>query len=250
LEISVTVGAIEPFNTLAMLLRYFGNSAFEWVGNGGQKVLIDPFQNSSWNRWFRMEMPKLQVDTVVVSHDHFDHNAIERCLGSPEVIDRPGHYRVGGIAITTVKGRHAKPQWYQWWGYGQNLVTVVESEQIRFCHWGDNADITPRLRQDLGKIDVLMLPIDESEHLLEWREVDHIIRTLVPKVVIPTHYRIREFNTVDCPLRPLQSWLRGQAVTHWPNTGIELNSKSLTELNRQVWVMEPALHVDYGFVGV
>lgn len=235
-----------------MELKYFGNCAFEWVTEAGYKILIDPFRNSSWSSWFRTRMPRIKVDVILVSHPHFDHNATSELLGEPQIITQPGRYQGPDIIVQGIAGRHARPRWHSWWhrqffGY-RNTIFVLETEGLRFCHWGDNnADVNKKLRQSLGQIDVLMLPIDESEHLLSMTEVDAVIKALAPKIIIPMHYRIQGLSSDSCPLKPINHWLTKQhRIRRVPSSGISLHSEDIRELPHEVWVFQPFLFSEQG----
>jgi len=233
-----------------MQLRFFGNCAFEWITSSGCKVFIDPFQNSSWSAWFKVKMPHLYPDVVLVTHPHFDHNAVGALLGKPQVITRPGHYRGPDVDIYGIAGRHSRPKQHSWWyrqlmGY-RNTIFVVETEGLRFCHWGDNnSRISQRVIDALGQIDVLMLPMDGGEHLLSWPEIEKITGILNPKILIPMHYRMPGLTTESCPLKTIDDWLALQPrVRHVPVEGVTLGRRDLDGLPREVWVFKPLLHVE------
>ena len=57
----------------------------------------------------------------------------------------------------------------------------------------------------VGRVDVLMAPIDGEEHILEYTAVAAMREALSPAWVIPMHYRIAELETN--PSSP-QSWIR------------------------------------------
>lgn len=67
--------------------------------------------------------------------------------------------------------------------------------------------------RELGRVDILMLPIDAKEHILKAAEVDAIRKALRPRVVVPMHYRLPDLErSPDAPqgLGDVDPWLAGQ----------------------------------------
>ncbi len=64
------------------MLSYYGHCAFLWTSPGGVRVLIDPFGNSNESHWFQDAFPPVESDVVLVTHDHFDHNAVHVIPGN------------------------------------------------------------------------------------------------------------------------------------------------------------------------
>ena len=60
-----------------MKLSYYGHCAFKWTSPAGVRILIDPYGNSEQSYWFVREFPPIETDLLLVTHDHFDHNAEE-----------------------------------------------------------------------------------------------------------------------------------------------------------------------------
>ena len=69
-----------------------------------------------------------------------------------------------------------------------HCLIVVETGGMRIVHWGDNRhDPPPEIWEALGRIDVALLPVDDSQHVMGFAMTEHIIETLRPHVVIPQH---------------------------------------------------------------
>ncbi len=68
--------------------------------------------------------------------------------------------------------------------------------------------------RELGRVDVLMMPIDADYHILSELEISDILHSLTPRVLIPMHYRLPDLeNAPDEPddLGPIDPWLEGRA---------------------------------------
>lgn len=227
------------------ILKYRGHSSFEYILPSGKSILIDPYKNSLFSKWFLKQFPKTKTDVLLISHPHFDHSAIER-IESSEIIDSETIKEIDDCKIYVIQGHHARPTKYSWWflfffGH-KNLIFIFEINGVRLCHWGDNdSNLYEKLLQNLGSIDVLLLPVDESEHLLTLEEVEMISEKLSPKVVVPTHYLIPELTSPKSTLKSIDNWLKQKTnVKYISQEGIEI-SKDVLPSSQEVWVFQPIL---------
>ena len=89
-------------------LRYMGLSSFLWTSSSGYRVLIDPYQNPQYESpWFVRAFPPVSADLVLITHNHFDHNAIYRIAGTPSVLRGSGNFETEGLKVMSVRGEHA-----------------------------------------------------------------------------------------------------------------------------------------------
>ncbi len=192
-----------------MSVTYLGHSAFLFEDLAGEKVLIDPFGNDEENYWFLKSFPSLEVDLVAVTHDHFDHNAVEALPSHTPVMSDAGARQVGNTTISGVRDLHSGSSGRAGMA---NVIFLVEHEGVRYCHVGDNRHELPDdVVQQLGKVDVLMTPADDSCHLLTFDEVDTLVDVLDPKIVIPMHYYIDGLTTRESTLEGPDGWVRKQS---------------------------------------
>jgi L-ascorbate metabolism protein UlaG (beta-lactamase superfamily) len=181
----------------------------------GSRILIDPYASRVWLGY---DFPdELATDAILITHPHFDHDGgefIGRTVPwTPEtcVLREPGSYTVADFHITGIRGKHADP-----WGkeFGQrNTMWRIEVDGLSMAHLGDNGALTRDNVRDLGRVHILMIPIDACEHILKNAEVEGIRRTVQPLVLIPMHYRHPDLeSSEDSPLGlgPIDPWLTGQ----------------------------------------
>ena len=192
-----------------MSVTYLGHAAFLFEDSSGERTLIDPFGNDAENYWFLKTFPSLEVDLVAVTHDHFDHNAVDALPGGTSVMTDAGIRQVGNTTVTGVRDLHSGES-------GRagmvNVIYLIEHEGVRYCHVGDNRhDIPEDVIGQLGKVDVLFAPADDSCHLLTFDEVDTLVDVLDPKIVIPMHYYIEGLTTVESMLGGPNGWVRKQS---------------------------------------
>jgi|Deesub1362A_J573_1020465.scaffolds.fasta_scaffold01825_12 L-ascorbate metabolism protein UlaG (beta-lactamase superfamily) len=214
-------------------LQYFGHASFLWITPDGVRILIDPFGNSPEKTWFLKPFPRTACDILLITHPHFDHNAFERIEGRPSIIRNPIALEGDDFYIRGVMGRHAK-------GYGEefdqeNLIFVLEIGGIVFCHIGDNrADLGRDILKAIGLIDVLLVPIDGLNHLLNDAEVERLIQSLRPLIVIPMHYHIPDLMAPKIPLGGIEKWV-SQRVNARNIESSTVKISSLPE-QRETWV--------------
>ncbi len=115
------------------------------------------------------------------------------------------------MTITGIRGKHADPFGKE---FGQtNTIWLLEVDGLRIAHLGDNGPLTEANLQELGRVDILMIPIDAKHHILKEPEIDAIRKSLRPRVLIPMHYRIPDLepSAVTLPdLGEISPWLEAQ----------------------------------------
>jgi len=211
-------------------IAYFGGSAFRITSPAGLTVMIDPWRNlptGKWD-WYFHDFPLTAVDIGVSTHAHFDHDALH-CLDASVLLDRLiGRYGFGDLVIEGIADKHAIDPTHASYDFhrinsffgGQNLVPpdnarswdncliTLETGGLRVLHWGDNRhDPPPAVWDRLGRIDILLMPVDDSQHVMGNVMVDAVIERVRPKVVIPHHYYIWNVVQRQSTLLPATGWL-------------------------------------------
>lgn len=231
-----------------VVLEYLGHSAFLWTTPSGTRILIDPFGNpgdprpapsfgTAGPRWFIRPFPPVECDVVLVTHPHFDHDAVDRVPGRPTIVR--GALRIEGrdFRVRGYRGRHARHFGTE---FGQrNVIFTLDIAGVSFCHLGDNrAELPKDFLESAGKVDVLMVSVDGNDHLLTPEEVDLVINTLDPRVVMPTHYRVEGLTDPGAPLGGIEDWLARQPnIRFVDNARVRLSPPDLPE-EREVWTVD------------
>jgi len=205
-------------------LEYIAHASFRIHTGDGCRLLLDPYASRVWLGYDFP--PGIGADAVVITHPHYDHDAgrfrelpeADSILGveGRRVFDEPDTVRLGDARLVGVAGKHADPYGEE---FGQrNTIWVVEVGGIRFAHLGDNGPLDEELARRLGRVDVLLVPVDGVEHILTWEEVE----------------RIRAL------LRPVDPWLEGrERVRRLGTHRIVLSAGDLPEAP-EVWVFSHA----------
>ncbi len=235
--IELQQGAVEP-STDAVGLSYYGSSAFMVTSPLGVTVMIDPWRNlptRKWD-WYFHDFPKTQVDIGVSTHAHFDHDALHR-LDANVLLDRPiGAFEFADVRIFGIADKHATDSSYATYDFKKiikqfgnvdieppdnprswdNCPVVVETGGLRILHWGDNRHDPPDEVWDaFGRIDIALLPVDDSQHVMGFPHTAEIIERLGPSVVVPHHYYIWDVVARSSTLLPAEPWVRRQPHARW-----------------------------------
>ncbi|MEM9440808.1 MAG: MBL fold metallo-hydrolase [Pseudomonadota bacterium] len=237
-------------------IDYYGHCALKITSPAGLSILFDPWRNDpsgAWGLWYPNEFPKTVVDISMSTHAHFDHDALFR-PESTMVLDRMvGSWAFADVSITGLADKHAceAPGWYAWTNalaeFGQNacppdnpghmdmVMYVVETGGIRTLIWGDNRHNPPESVWDaMGRIDVLTLPIDGSEHILSYEQGNAIVERLQPKVVIPTHYLNEATTLTLSTLASADEWVESQkSFAKLDTPTLKLAAADMADMDRE-----------------
>jgi L-ascorbate metabolism protein UlaG (beta-lactamase superfamily) len=202
--------------TRPLTIEYIAHACFRVTSPSGKQVLIDPFASRIWLGYDFP--PNIHADAVLISHPHYDHDsgeAMRRQVPWPPetlVLRTPGVHQLGDITVVGLAGKHADP-----WGkeFGQsNTIWLVKLGGLRIVHLGDNGPLTDANVRELGRVDVLMIPIDSQFHILKADQIAAIRAQLSPTVLIPMHYRHDDLETSpDKPeqLGGIDEWAKREA---------------------------------------
>jgi len=92
-----------------------------------------------------------------------------------------------------------------------NYIQVVETGGLRIAHWGDNRPVPPDYVFDALKgVDVLIITIDGSSHILSYDNIAAAIDRIKPKIVIPGHYYTKGASSVLTTLSDASEWVGRQ----------------------------------------
>lgn len=240
-------------------LAFFGSSAFRITSPAGISVMCDPWRNfptRKWDWYFR-DFPRVPVDIGVSTHAHFDHDALHR-LDAHVLIDRLiGTYTFGDVTIRGIADKHetdsssaiydfkkiildfdgidiTPPNNPRSWDH---CLIVIETGGLRIVDWGDNRHNPPEEVWDmLGDIDIALLPVDGSRHVMGFHQVEHIIDRLKPNVVVPHHYYIYDVIQRQSTLQTADAWVEEKPDAVW------LDGPTNTYTPEEVRALDRAVH--------
>ncbi len=145
----------------------------------------------------------VDADIVLVTHDHYDHNAVEVASGRDSTVLRwvEGFKSIGDISLRGFKFYHDKSRGML---RGETIAYSILVENLRILHLGDiGHTLTEEDVSKLAPIDILLIPVG-GVYTIDHYEAWTIIQALKPKIVIPMHYWIPGALT---PLNPIERFL-------------------------------------------
>jgi L-ascorbate metabolism protein UlaG (beta-lactamase superfamily) len=164
-----------------MLIRWYGHSCFAITTAAGTRIVIDPFDGT-----IGYDIPRVEADVVLVTHDHYDHNYTDAMIGDPEIINTPVSRNFKDVSITTVSTFHDDLGGEK---RGPNIVFVIEADGLRMCHLGDLGHVLTRNQlAEIGRVDVLFIPVG-GVFTINACSAMEVVNQLKPKVVIPMHFK-------------------------------------------------------------
>jgi L-ascorbate metabolism protein UlaG (beta-lactamase superfamily) len=228
----------DPTHPGDVKIEFYGHDAFKITSPSGLTVLTDPWRNDStgaYPKWFVTDFPAMQVDIVLSTHAHFDHDAVERPNGLMVLERLVGEYRLGDIEIVGLADKHkcddSSKESRELTCPPNNVIPfdnaiqIVETGGLRIAIWGDNrAAPDPSLDRYLKNVDVLILPI---QTVLTREEVDTILRKYDPKTIIPAHYFLKGLTTDMSGVESVDAWVHEQERIH-PADVYRLDNPELT----------------------
>ncbi len=215
-----------------MRIQWLGHACFRIESAEGKIILIDPYDES-----VPYKAPQGPADVVLVTHDHFDHNAVGRVPGTPTVVRGTAEQTAQGITFRGIPAFHDTEGGRK---RGRDVIFRFELDGVVLAHFGDlGHTLTEEQRKPLQEVEIAFLPVGGQFTIGAKEAVD--VAKMLPslKVVFPMHYRTDAIP--DWPIRPLEEFLE---VNPFPAKQLESSEVELTRDDlppqREVWVLKHA----------
>jgi len=181
-----------------MIITCIGHAEFLLELENGMRIVTDPYDASCG-----YPVPEVKAETVLVSHGHHDHCAVENVQGVERVIDTAGQHTLApDVKVTAVPCFHDDAEGSK---RGKNLMFLVEAEGLRVAHLGDLGHLpTKEQAATLAPVDVLMLPVG-GFFTIDAATARETARLLQAQVILPMHYRTQA--NADWPIAPVDDFL-------------------------------------------
>lgn len=196
-------------------IRWWGHACVEVV-YAGKRLMIDPHDGGGlgvgWNP------PPSGPDYVLVTHEHYDHNAVEKVATSSTKVYRE---HVGKISLPPFQVEGVKVPHDEWGGKlrGEVVAYIVQAGDLRLAHLGDiGGRPSEQVLEKLYGVHIAFAPAG-GVYTLHPKQVLELAREIDAKVLIPIHYWL---PGIQLPLEPLDTILRyakkWRVVHHESNT--------------------------------
>lgn len=143
------------------------------------------------------------------------------------IIDGPGEYEVHNCSIKGIAARiHSQPAD----AAKEATIYRMDFDDLSVAVLGH---VQPELTEDeleaIGVVDVLILPVGGNGYSIEPKEAVSLVRTIEPKIVVPTHYA-EEGVSYEVPQLPLEEFLKELGGKHEePTPKLKLKAGVLPE---------------------
>ena len=188
--------------TDGVTIQYLGHTCFLFTGNG-LKVLVNPYQSVGCTAGY--VLPDLQPDVVLVSSFLLDEGAIETVKGDPQVITQRGTHDFNGIKFQGFSLAHDRENGRR---FGKNIAWRWTQGGVNILHLGGAAgELATEDKILLSGADILLAPVGGGMKAFNPQEARKVVKSLSPRMVIPTHYRTTAANKENCDLAPVDEFI-------------------------------------------
>ena len=186
-------------NAQTAKIEYLAHASFVIESSNGTRVLIDPYH--SYSQLGYTFPADVKTDFVLVTHPHFDHDGSKYFGESTPVFRKSGTFTFKDINFYGIQSNHMGAEDMAKRGQqSYNIIWVVEVDDIKIAHLGDNTSLTKEEIEKLSTIDyVIGHPEDESLGQFSSKTV-----------YIPNHYLLPEVSKHTNWMKPIDGWLKGK----------------------------------------
>jgi L-ascorbate metabolism protein UlaG (beta-lactamase superfamily) len=218
-----------------MKIKWYGHAAFLVTSDQGVKIITDPYESGAYGGQLAYGKIKDQVDIVITSHDHADHNDTKSLPGSPQIVKGSGSKTVKGISFKGISTYHDSSKGSE---RGANTIFTFSVDGIRICHLGDlGHTLSNKELAEVGAVDILLIPVGGC-YTIDPKEATHVAEQIKPKVLIPMHYKTEKCGF---PIAPVEDFLKGKPNLKKPKASETAFDKTTLPKQMEIVVLEHAL---------
>ena len=117
-----------------------------------------------------------------------------------------------------------------------HCLIIVETGGLRILAWGDNRHDPPKeVWNALQDIDIVLVPVDQSQHVMGFHHLEDVIENLNPSIIVPHHYYIFDLTVRQSTLQAADDWVSQQKNPNvLDKASIFYNKKELNSIERRV----------------
>lgn len=210
-----------------MKIKWLGHSSFLLESERGIKIITDPFDET-----LGYKMPRIKVNIVTVSHEHFDHNFVRGMKGKPVVFKGPVKRESHKMEFRGISSYHDSVYGGQ---RGPNTIFVIKADGLKLCHLGDLGHILSSDKlTEIGSVDILFIPVG-GFYTIDSNQATQIIKDIKPKIAIPMHYKTR---AIKFSIDPVEIFLSSKdKVKRLESSEFEIKSETLPK-DTHIYVLQ------------
>jgi len=206
-----------------MQIQYFGLSSFK-ISTKEATIISDPFHKDSG-----LTPPRGAADILILAQKNSKlYSATSGISGEHFDITDPGEYDIKGVTVTGIPLKQE-----------DKYITIflIESEDIRILNLTHikEFNLTENELEELGDIDILILPVGGNT-VLSASAAGKVINEVEPKIVIPSHYKMKE---LILDLDPQEKFIKEMGGKKEEMDKLTLKKKDLPEEGTKVVILEP-----------
>jgi L-ascorbate metabolism protein UlaG (beta-lactamase superfamily) len=212
-----------------MQIKWHGHSCFEY-SDGNITVVIDPHDGKS----IGIKPPRATADIVLMTHDHYDHNAARVINGDHKNhLAHNGRFECKGMNFHGYATFHDQENGKL---RGFNTMYAFQMDGISICHCGDLGDIpSDNVIKAVKGVNILFLPVG-GVYTMENDQLKEFIELISPQVVVPMHYRVGGLTIPVASLDSFLSMIPEDNVVYVGNS-LDISKDELPE-TKECWVFD------------
>ena len=157
-------------------IKYCGHSCFLITCDNGYRYVLDPYEEGSVPG---AELPDLEAEEVLCSHEHGDHGAAHRVKLSGKELLSP-------LTVSYLLVPHDDQGGAL---RGMNRIYILEGNGMKIAHYGDlGRDLTEEETERLSGCDAVMIPCG-GHYTIDAAQTARIVKDTSPKLAILMHFR-------------------------------------------------------------
>ncbi|MDP3880929.1 MAG: MBL fold metallo-hydrolase [bacterium] len=200
-----------------MVIQWYGEGCFK-ISAGPLTIMTDPNEKESG-----LAKPKFKADIIVKTklNPPAPNKGIERDESEEthEILG-PGDYEVKGVPITGWALKNSSSN--------GTLKTVykLRFDDMSLGFLGEISNFAdPSIIEEIGDIDILFVPAGNGG-LLETKEAAKIVRQIEPRLLIPTHFKVKDLKRkADGP----EAFLKELGMSAQAQDKLTIKRKDLSE---------------------
>jgi L-ascorbate metabolism protein UlaG (beta-lactamase superfamily) len=218
-----------------MKVKWYGHAAFLITSDQGTKIITDPYEPGAFGGQLSYGKIRDQVDIVLTSHDHADHNYTKDLPGTPQIVKGSGPQTSKGISMKGIPTYHDPSKGSE---RGTNTIFTFKVDQVQLCHLGDLGHLlSDKELAEIGPVDILLIPVG-GFFTIDPKEATRVAEQMKPKILIPMH-----FKTQKCgfPIAPVEDFLKGKKNVRRAKASEATFEKATLPQQMEIVVLEHAL---------